>query len=476
MSIETKTSPENQSSPFNVEKIEPINMPVIETTDDYRLSINGVVQEKYKNVSKLRPGFQKNNPNLLYFDAFTGDKQEKIQPVHVIDISNPGEEVLTITKDREENVLVNGSKWDSLRGRESLYYGGYYVEVDPDGGKVVFHEIEGKNRTVIVNNAEWKTKFDEIHLATSRFGTAYAAGKQGGEQMLVVEDKKWEYPQFNPVDPKDSRHRYEYDSDSIRDAIISKNNQVAAVVSSMRSNKWRDHVLIGDKVGAQSEWKHTLAHVQDLIVDDKTNSVAVFGETEPRSGKMALVINDVLYPIEGNPKELECFKFQDGGVLIQYTDILGKKVSEKIVLREDAKEVQEMNASREAAEEAFRTLRQLLIKERIPLTEIVARLKMSDSLKEEVERGKKFQATIINLEGKVRTLESTLSQGKKTHEEEKANMDARISNLERVLEDIKQTLEGLGKGIMSSNFKLPPDVRNRILKIIDGQIEPLESK
>ena len=138
---------EKNLSPFTVEKIEGGAQPKVEIKD-HKLFINGEEQKQYLEVATswgtnddLKK--QKNNSNLVQFQAKTGGGDSKGYRTRVIDITNPTKELLTIDKDEKGDILVNGQKWNSLLGKD-IYWGGYRAEVDPEGGKVVF--VAGENK------------------------------------------------------------------------------------------------------------------------------------------------------------------------------------------------------------------------------------------------------------------------------------------------------------------------------------------
>lgn len=224
MSIENENlNEQNNVSPFDIEKIEEIHVPNVEFKDQ-KLSINGVVQEKYQYAGDQC--FQKNNPNLLYFQAYVGGNKKENHAGRVIDINNPEKELLNITNDKDGNILVNGKKWDSLRGK-SVYFGGYHVEVDPEGKKVVFFGTDERNKysgneeySVIVNNEIWNTKFKSVNYASSVEGITYAFGGSRDENKFAIDDKEWIYNRF-----KDEEYRNQ-GMDEIINVKISKKGEV----------------------------------------------------------------------------------------------------------------------------------------------------------------------------------------------------------------------------------------------------------
>jgi len=474
MSIESKNLNEQKNvSPFDVEKIEEINVPNVEFKDQ-KLSINGVVQEKYEYAGDQR--FQKNNPNLLYFQAYVGGTEKENHAGRVIDINNPEKELLNITNDKDENILVNGKKWDSLRGK-SVYWGGYHVDVDPEGKKVVFFGTNESNKhssnreySVIVNNEIWNTKFKSINSASSVEGITYAFGGSRDENKFAINDKEWIYNRF-----KDEEYRNQ-GVDEINNVKISKKGEVVAIIDSLREkNNYRRFISIGDKVGEKFVWKNTFASASHekpnvISIDDKSGRVAVFGQVE-RDGKTGLLIDDIPYEISGNPEKLEYMDFKEGALVVQYNNALGEKVTEKISLREDSKAVQEMKEKKEAEEKSFEDLRRLLVSENIPANEIIARLKKGEALDKEVEKNKNFNSRISSLEEEKIKLQSQIDQEKKEHEQQMRNAEIRSSDAEITLKKLENILKGAGKVTMSSNFKLSSEDMKLALDSIQKTLE-----
>jgi hypothetical protein len=271
------------------------------------------------------------------------------------------------------------------------------------------------------------------------------------------------YPQFTP-DP-DSGNRYNVDI--VQDAVIGKNGQVIAAVDSMRTKDRRTHIFVGDKIGAKNEWKHTLNKVEKMIINDETGDVAVFGETEYNSKKMALLVNDMPLALEGNPENLEVFKFENGAVVIQYTDAVGEKITEKIMLREDAKEVQEMKEKNEANEKAFEELRRLLVSENIPAHEIATRLKKGEDLEKEVEKNKNLNARISSIEEEKTKLQMKIEQDEKSHQKEIRDLELKATNAEMALKKLQQILKGAEKATFGSGFKVGSDDMKLALESIE---------
>jgi len=461
MSTENKNLNEQENaSPFVIEKIEEINVPNVEFKDQ-KLSINGVVQEKYNYAASSR--FQKNNPNLLYFQAYVGDGENKDSAGRVIDINNPEKELLNITNDKDDNILVNGKKWDSLRGK-SVYGGGFRVEVDPEGKKVVFSGTDESNKhssnseySVIVNNEIWKTKFDSVEVASSVEGITYAFGGSRDKNKLAINDKEWAYKRF-----KGEEHRNQ-NMDEISNVKISKKGEVVVIIDSLREkNDYRRFISIGDKVGEKFVWKNTFASASYkrpsvISIDDESGRVAVFGQVE-RDGKTGLLIDDIPYEISGNPEKLEYIDFKDGALVVQYNNALGEKVTEKISLREDSKAVQEMKERKDAEKKAFEDLRRLLISENISTNEIIARLKKGEALDKEVEKVKNLSGAVNNLIEEKTKLQMQIEQDKKTHEDELKKEQSKSVDAENALKKIEVILGRAEKGgLISKSFKLSPD-------------------
>ena len=462
-------------SPFIIESVAEVSEPSVEVDKDFKMVIGGVVQERYSSVRINRPARQRNNSSLLRFDAYVGnDTDRKNWAMRVIDINHPEIELVTVgIKEKENNsgysseeITVNGHVWNSLRGKN---IGNFIMEIDPDAKKVVFRV----DNAVFEDNVEWGTHFsNHVNFVTSRFGTVYAVGSDKDQQpRLVVNDQEWVYSKFYPDTGQSYSGRQEKpkSSDEIENAVVSKNGKVAAVVHSLRAgNAWRQYVFVGDKAGAQEEWKNTLDIVEDIIIDDESGSVAVFGLVE--TGKKGMIIDDVSFAIPGNPDKLECFKFQDGGVVIQYTDALGKKVTQKISLRPDAAEVQERKVKEEQIEQGLTQLRRLMTNAGISPAEVFARLQRGDALEQPTKRADYLGTELRHATDKNRELEEKLDrktregeQATRTHEQEKRNDRTALTT---GLTLIQTTLEAAGKATFGSSLKLSAEQMERILRTI----------
>jgi len=480
MLLENTKSHEEISSPFIIEKIDNINIPKVEVKEENNernLEINGSVA--FENVriysgDKLR--FQENNPNILQIRHLRKDDHNVTS---VIDINDPKKELLTISNERvktfggeKEQMLINGKKWDSL-DYLNIYWDGYRVEVDPEGKKIVFCGHEGEDYKssakweVVVNNQKWNTKFDDhINIASSVGGTVYALGGPHNANKLAINDKEWMYKKY-----KSDR----FSPDEIKDVGVSPDGAVVALVDSGRDKEdYRRYISIGDKVGEKYVWKnnfYTTSHDKKNVIafDNNDKHIAIYGETE-KSGAKGLIIDDIPYALETNPQKIEYMKFQDGGLVIQYEDSLGEKITEKITLKEDSEQIQERKEKIEEEEKAIVELRRLLIEKDIPASEIAIRLKMAGELESVVAKNKELNEKVSKY------LESSTSWEKKYNELEKAdkNKETQIEIKEKELKKIKtimleidEILKGAGKvtfgsssTISSKNMKIVLDLIN----------------
>ncbi len=453
--MENQNLKQESLSPFDVEKIEEIKHTNVEIKDD-QLLIDGVIQGKYSNVDDKR--LQKNNSNLVYFNASMNGAEEGSWAGRVIDVNNPEKELLEVKTDKKDDtILVNGSKWDSLRGKD-VYFGGYHVEIDPQGEKIVFTELGKDKSSIIVNNTEWQTKFKGVQFATSSFGVVYAIVDNDFYEhtRLLVDDKEWVYPKFSA--------ELNQQKDHVVNATIGKNDLVVAIVDSIRTKDRRSHVLTGDKIGAKNEWKNTLNQVKKIITDNETGNVAVFGETEYNSKEMAFIINDMPYQIEDMVGDPEVFKFEGGAVLIQYLNALGEKISKKITLRENAKEVQKMKEKKLAEEKAFENLRHMLTNENITASEIVARLNQVGDLEKKIEEVKNLHQTVDKLTEEKIGLKLKIEKDNTAHEKEKEALELKITETQKVVGELKDTLTRAEKTTFGSNFKISNDSMKLALK------------
>jgi len=467
----SKTPGVPNPSPFSVEKIDAVSTSLVEFKDE-KLFINGVLQTKYSHVNRDHSRRQRSDPNLLHFQATVGDaSEEKNFRERVVDINHPEIELAAIgRKGKYEDglIAVNDQVWDSLKGK-NIYSGGYLAEVDPDGKKVVFHTADDRNNVVIINNVEWRTRFDRIHFAASRFGIVYAVGsRKDQEPMLVVDDKEWVYPKFKYSKSFGDQAPRET-SGRVDNAIVGKSGQVAVAISSPHAgNAWQEYVLVGDKVGAKEQWKNTLGRIDDIIIDDESGSVAVFGVSDD---KKIIIIDDIPFAIGGNPGKLEHFKFQDGGVVIQYTDALGEKVTEKILLRSDAPEIQKKRAEQEAADSALLELRILLAKQGISPTDIASRLKGAEDLDRKTKEIDQLRNALDRASTQNREIQLEIAglKEQRNAEARQREIDAGVAQRKRAdtIGSIETTFKSARKTFGGSH-KISTDDMTAILTLLEG--------
>lgn len=445
----------NQASPFNVEQLPLENLKNTSASiDKEKLIINGHTVDMYARAAfkDPTPEFQKNNSNLLKFDAC--DTTEGSWAHRVVDVTNPEKELLKINQDQNKNILVNGNKWSALEGKD-VYFGGYRAEVDPEGKKIIFSTVKNENNSVIVNNQEWATRFNKhISLATSRNGTAYAMT----QNQLVIEDKEWLWN-------KTQKEGYTNSPDSLENAVVGKTGTVAAVVNSPRGSDWRRYIHVGDKQGETHQWKNSLYKINDMQIDDSTGNVAVFGSSQEKGGSQQLIINDIPYDIPGNPEKLEHFAFENGAVVIQYVDAMGEMHGEKIVLQENARDVQEQLEREKEVEDSMYALRKMIMEEGLSPSEALLQLKKIPELEKKNEKLAEAEERNLSLVNQARkdaeNIESLQAQ-LKAQEEQLKEVDLKRVQAEMALKKVQNVLGGLKTGMMSSDFKLPSSDMNML--------------
>ncbi|MEO5646511.1 MAG: hypothetical protein ABIO57_01940 [Candidatus Paceibacterota bacterium] len=471
------TSPEGSHSaqenalPYSVEKIEDLQRPEVGVKSN-QLLINGEVLGGYKHVSDVSP--QKNNSDLVYFNAVKEGEESSYNTGRIIDINNPEKELVTITASDNRNYrdskkfFVNGNEWNSLQGK-NIYFSGYHVEHDPIGNKTVFrahkdHAINGSKAAVIVNNREWNTGFSEIQKATSEYGTAYALA----DGRLVIEDKEWLYPKYSEQQKKDNYSLNWNGLDTISEARIGKNGEVAAALYTTRG-EGRDgigsYIITGDTQGARNEWKHPLQFVKDIAIDEVTGMVAAYGSKFGARNKTEIIINDIPYTVEDAPEKLNYFTFKDGALVIEYTDALGQKVAEKITLNEQSGELQIMKEGKDSEEKALYELRKMLAEQNIPISEIMSRLNTATLLEEQQKNNKNLANNFDTVHSQKATLEIELQKQQALI----AEKDARIISLEQDkakaedrINTIKASISAADSAMMGG-YKISKEVRNNIL-------------
>jgi hypothetical protein len=486
-------------SPFKVEPIQPV-YPTIKN-DQWarseggagRLLINGEIQQQYNVVQHL--SFQKNNPNLLSFRAkFKASDEEAEYMDVVVDSRNPDRMLLTIKNEKKYNynnetvsrTFVNGKEWNSL---ERIY--NYDFEIDPDGKKIVFYGPSGNGagnkrdiERVIVNNEFWETQFpDGIAFATSVGGTVYALGGGAGldkENKLVIEDKEWHISRLKAAG--DDR------KDSIGDVKLGKTNTVVALVSSSRQNLRRQmYISVGDRVGEKYVWKNTLRNYfngsNNIAIDDENGHIAVFGLGE-EDGKAEVIIDDIPYKVAGNPERLQYLNFENGGLIVQYENVLGEKITEKISLRENAKAVQEMKEKKEAADQAWIDLQGYLAQEGIRPTEVVKLLETVGNLEKTNKKNEDIKASLEqklteergkreNIDRENAQLKAQLAEQASAHKIEVRDLNQEVAETRVALRKLQNMLNNAGKVMLSPNFKLSPEemksAREAINKALEGE-------
>jgi hypothetical protein len=460
MSIEQiDNSNEENGLPYTVEKIENIHRPEVEINAEGQLIIDGKIEEKYSRVDRSSKRTQKNNPNIVYFNAMDAGDDYKTNAGRIIDITNPEQELLQIKKNDKEDILVNGVEWNALKGKK-VYFGGYRVEIDSEGQKIVFAETGHEKQSVIVNNAEWNTKFNGITTASSKYGIPYAIESNG---KLVIDDKEWIYPTVTEEEKNNSRYSYEQ---SVSDVAIGKNREVAAAIRTIRDNVLSSYIFVGDTQGAKSQWQESMDSVKNIVIDENTGTVAVFGEKVNHSKKMEIIINDIPYQMDEHPEALDYFGFEDGALIAQYTDAMGQKVTEKITLKEGSKELQVLREKKDSEENALTELRAMIAKENIPLSEIMNRLSAGKDLEKTMEENDTLYDRVSELETNKLKLEQEIKDVKKQYEQQITDAQAKAEKAQSALATIESVLKNAGKVTLSSNSKLTPEEMDSALNAI----------
>jgi predicted DNA-binding ribbon-helix-helix protein len=475
--VEYKVNPNNSEDilPFNVEKIKEIKIPVVEMNYDKNnrgpLRIDGKEQKKYTHMLEPR----RLGSNLYSFYSPT-DKN-----LIVIDVKNPDKELVHAEFLEPGNILINGKKWDSLENKKLNFSA---IAVDPETKNIALMTEEKDFNTnayfdrVIVNDRIWDIKFDKpassydtIHPPLGVSGEyVYAFGGKGEGNKLIINNKEWICSRFKQQERGHSLKNRGFDE--IKKVKISKKGTVVASIGSYRQeSQYREFISIGDNVREKSVWENTFYFSQNIAIDDESGNIAVFGSFDEDRKTRRLIINDIPYEISDNPKGLEYMDFEAGNLIIQYENVLGKKMTEKISLRENSKALQEMKEKKKNEEKAFDELRHLLTQENMPASQIITQLKNVETLDNEVEKNKDLSSRIRSLEDEKIKLQNQNDREKQEYIQKIENAEARKSNMEITLKEVQNILKSAGKATMSSNFKLSPKDMEFVLGLIQNSLD-----
>jgi hypothetical protein len=460
MSKFEQSGAENQAveQPYVVEAIEPIQRPRLETTPEGLLVINGQVQERYSHIEfrSWDNGRQHNNPDIISFKTVivesAQDKKSEAKWSYVaVDINHPEKELLNIQND-EDSYVVNGRHWPSLDGKR-IYHRGVMAEVDPLGQTVVFHE----NKSVIVNNQVWQSKFEHIDFATSYNGRAYAVG----DGRLVIQDRPWNYE----AGPRNLHRQEDKQEDKIETAQLNKQGKVAAVVE--RGDNMARQVLIGDATGEKQAWQNKFDRVQRLAIDDETGRVAAFGLSRETRGK-CLVIDDIKYELPANQEELDYLGFQNGQVIIEYKDALGQTVFEKITLKDNAPELAAQREREQQLETSLASLRKILQEKHLPLDQALAMINGYESLQKKAED---LERTNLYMKKEMSRLQRENLESENALRVERSKFNA-LSEKNGVLRDTISKVKGLlgtaKKATFGSSYSLSAQDKDNMTALLEA--------
>jgi hypothetical protein len=460
-------------SPFIIEKLKKPARPVVEAvpvggSKRNKLLIGGKVQEQYSGVRLNQYPFQRNNPNIVKFAATTGEEYGREGwGQRFIDIRNGKELATIVLTEDERSILVNGQRWSSIT-ENSSHVGQSYSseEYDPEGGKMVLTKNPDRGMhsatQVIVNDSVWNTQLRYIEFATSRFGTVYAIGmdsRQSGNiarRRLFINDKQWELPK-NPSG-RDIPEGRDPETYSVSDAVISKDGTVAAAVDvHVEYGKWRTYLFTGDKTQANGKWKNTLSKEQGLIIDDETGDIAMYGNSKKDSDLITLLINDIPHQLPDDVKKLDHFEFQNGGVIVEYTDALGKKTTEKITLRADAEEVQAQLRERARREEEKAALEAFLADNKLSLEDVQGLIRDKEELIRQRRENERLSDQAGRLTAESTQLQATIGEMRRNQTTASQSVETRAQAAETSLSKIEKVLNGLKPGTLTRNLRLSPD-------------------
>ena len=252
------------------------------------------------------------------------------------------------------------------------------------------------------------------------------------------------------------------------------------MIDSSRSNdEARRYISVGDTTGEKHVWENTFAlasydRPNNIAIDGAGEHIAVFGQIE-RDGKTRLLIDDIPYELQGNPETMEYMEFEDGGLVVQYDTAVGKKISEKILLQENSKEIQIQREKKDMEEKAFAELRRLSAQENMSPAEIISRLKkgeeLSENLLSETQKVNHLSETVDALTQENSQLKLENSQIKEGDKIAIQNLENEKSKAQRALQEVRHTLSGAGKVTMGSSFKLSPQEMQKSLSAIDEVLE-----
>ncbi len=444
--------------PFNVLKMEPekISTPKIK---DHTLFLNGEKFGDYNYPRELRV----QNSGIMVFDS--SDKDDSLIETHFFNPETGDTDFPVVSMEGgvgKSTTKVNGFHWKSL-DNQKFYSGHILATVDPKNKGVVFrtnndsYDSRDKNcNKIIEGGIDWKNKFQHIQKAESYNGDVVViANKEGEKASLYINDKEWTYP-AHPQKEDGERER------SLQAVTNGKNLVVLDVVSN-RSNKGKylEHIFVGDKNGAHTEWNTSFDFSNDkkikMAVGDDSNSVAVVGDIE---GEPTLVIDDLACKLSSTPMSVEKLRVEKDGVFVQYTTAIGKVIAEKVSLKENSKQVQEKNKKIKESKDGLKNLHDFINNEGHTPEKLLEVIKSIEDVKGKLNSVEQsYQAVSISYR-KVQDEKFLIEQENKElkNDNEIANEQLEIMKdnnrkLEQQLLEIKNILKfGKMQGLLAKDF------------------------
>lgn len=390
----------------------------------------------------LRKGFSK-YPTEIQID----------QKFIFIDPDKPEVKYPEIVNERDDSVLLNGRK---IRGNDILFSDGHNIKFDLENDKFAYFNKEGD---FYVNDHQWSKGADRY----AKFDAKYNNVALFRSREVIVNDKLWQMPnsdKFNNLN--------EPASTELR--IISgdfNENTVAAVIDSRRNvfsldplDKEDEHrsgqtVLMGDLYGAKKQWNNNWDSIKKIVVDSKTDSVAVVANRDKIEN--IIVINDVEVSTQKPIAEIERFRMEDGSLYIQYkTSLSGEVVAEKITLTPNAQEAFNNRIKEQQDEELLKSLRTEILSKNVNLEDLLKALPENEKLKEELKNAESSSNLYYEKSSEYKESKEQLEKDlEKERKEKKNNADVyqeKVSNLLSIISNLPEKKIGSGYSLSKEDY------------------------
>lgn len=397
----------------------------------------------------LRKGFSK-YPTEIQID----------QKFIFIDPDKPEVKYPEIVNERDDSVLLNGRK---IRGNDILFSDGHNIRFDLENDKFAYFNKEGD---FYVNDHQWSKGADRY----AKFDAKYNNVALFRSREVIVNDKLWQMPnsdKFNNLN--------EPTSTELR--IISgdfNKNTVAAVIDARRNvfsldplDKEDEHrsgqtVLMGDLHGAKKQWNNNWDSIKKIVVDSKTDSVAVVANRDKIEN--IIVINDVEVSTQKPIAEIERFRMEDGSLYIQYkTSLSGEVVAEKITLTPNAQEAFNNRIKEQQDEELLKSLRTEILSKNVNLEDLLKALPENEKLKEELKNAESSSNLYYEKSSEYKESKEQLEKDlEKERKEKKNNMDVyqeKVSNLLSIISNLPEKKIGSG-------YSLSKEDHDKLIKLL----------